>query len=153
METLSVQYQRERSGLESDNLIILVIQALCYWAISAISAIGAISLDSLDSPDSEGAALIREWVLTTEQIAAFARAIAKTKDGEPDHVTNRRVGRVLGRMRLEKVPRPGGKGSRRWRVTLGDLERWTAAYGMPLSAPLAAFFAANDPNSGVTSAA
>jgi len=144
METLSVQYQRERSDLESDNLIILVIQALCYWAISAIS---------LDSPDSEGPPLIREWVLTTEQIAAFARAIAKTKDGEPDHVTNRRVGRVLGRMRLEKVPRPGGKGSRRWRVTLGDLERWTAAYGMPLSAPLAAFFAANDPNSGVTSAA
>ena len=40
-------------------------------------------------------------------------------------------------MRLEKVPRPGGKGGRRWRVTLGDLQRWTAAYGLPLPAPLA----------------
>ena len=40
-------------------------------------------------------------------------------------------------MRLEKMPRPGGKGSRRWRVTLGDLERWTAVYGLPLPASLA----------------
>jgi len=112
----------------------LVIQSLCYWAISAINPDNADNTDT----DNEEIPLAREWILTTEQIAAFARAITKTKDGEPDHVTNRRVGRVLSRMRLEKVPRPSGRGSRRWRVTLGDLERWTAAYGMPLPAPLAA---------------
>jgi len=33
-------------------------------------------------------------------------------------------------MRLEKVPRPGGRGSRIWRVTPGDLERWTVTYGL-----------------------
>ncbi|MCK4316518.1 MAG: hypothetical protein KAX24_12180, partial [Anaerolineae bacterium] len=63
---------------------------------------------------------------------------AKREDGDPGRITDRRVGRVLGRMRLQKAPRPGGKGSRRWRVTLGDLQRWTAAYGLILPAPPAA---------------
>jgi len=71
-------------------------------------------------------------VITTEQTVLIARAVAKRDDGDLNRITNRRVGRILGRMRLQKVPRPGGKGSRRWRVTLGDLERWTAAYGMLL---------------------
>ena len=73
-------------------------------------------------------------MITTEQIVLIARAVAKREDGDPDRITDRRVGRILGRMRLEKVPRPGGKGSRRWRVTLGDLQRWTAAYGLILPA-------------------
>jgi hypothetical protein len=89
------------------------------------------------------------FVFTIQEILVFAQAIAEMKDGDPDHVTHRRVGRALGRLRLEKVPRPGGKGSRRWRVTLGDLERWTAAYGMSLPIPLAA----NDSHGDVTSAA
>ncbi len=71
-------------------------------------------------------------MITTEQIVLIARAVAKREDGDPDRITDRRVGRVLGRMRLQKPPRPGGKGSRRWRVTPGDLQRWTAAYGLIL---------------------
>jgi len=35
-------------------------------------------------------------------------------------------------MRLAPIPRPGGRGSRRWKVTLGDLARWNTAYGLPL---------------------
>jgi len=73
-------------------------------------------------------------VITTEQTVLIARAVAKRDDGDLNRITNRRVGRILGRMRLEKVPRPGGKGSRRWRVRLGDLQRWTAAYGLILPA-------------------
>jgi hypothetical protein len=40
-------------------------------------------------------------------------------------------------MRLQKAHRPSGKESRKWRVTLGDLQRWTAAYSLILPAPLA----------------
>ena len=58
-------------------------------------------------------------------------------DGDPNSITHRHIGRVLGRMRLAKAPRPGGQGSRRWKVTLRDLERWTMAYGLPLPAILA----------------
>ena len=71
-------------------------------------------------------------MFTTAEITLVTRVIT-TRDGDDlKPLTNRRVGRVLGQMRLEKVPRPGGRGSRRWRFTLGDLERWTAAYGMLL---------------------
>lgn len=127
METLSVRYQRERSDLETDDLTALIIHALCGCAISAINATSAINTETPS-----------HFVFTTQEILIFAQAIAKMKDGDPDHITHHRVGRALGRMRLEKAPRPGGRGSRRWRVTLGDLERWTAAYGLPLPAPLAA---------------
>ena len=127
METLSVHYQRERLHLESGDLTALVVRALCYCAIGAIDAISA---NSRETPS--------DFVITTEQIVLLARAVAKREDGDPDRITDRRVGRVLGRMRLEKMPRPGGKGSRRWRVTLGDLQRWTAAYGLILPAPAAA---------------
>ncbi len=127
METLSVHYQRERLHLESGDLTALVVRALCYCAIGAIDAISA---NSRETPS--------DFVITTEQIVLLARAVAKREDGDPDRITDRRVGRVLGRMRLQKTPRPGGKGSRRWRVTLGDLQRWTAAYGLILPAPAAA---------------
>jgi hypothetical protein len=135
MEALSVDYQRERSGLESGDLSTLVIRALCFCAMGAI---GAISANNGETPS--------HFTFTTEQIVTVARVATERDDGDPDQITNRRIGRVLGRMRLEKVPRPGGKGSRRWRVALGDLERWTAAYGMSLPAPLAALLAPNDPN-------
>jgi len=137
MEALSVHYQSERPDLESGDLATLVVRTLCYCAAtraiadklhpSAVGAISAINIETLPA-----------FVVTTEEVVLVARAVTKRNDGDPDIVTSRRVGRVLGRMRLEKVPRPGGKGSRRWRVTLGDLERWTAAYGLTLPTPLAA---------------
>jgi hypothetical protein len=122
-----VQYQRERLHLESGDLTALVVRTLCYCAIDAINAISA---NSRETPS--------DFVITTEQVVLIATAIAERDDGDLSRITNRRVGRILGRIRLEKVPRPGGRGSRRWRVTLGDLQRWTAAYGLILPAPVAA---------------
>ena len=121
LETLSVHYQRERLHLESGDLTALVVRTLCYCAIDAISA------NSRETPS--------DFIITTAQVVQVARAVAKREDGDPDRITDRRVGRTLGRMRLQKTPRPGGKGSRRWRVTPGDLQRWTAAYGLILPAP------------------
>jgi hypothetical protein len=126
LETLSVQYQRERLHLESGDLTALVVRALCCCAVRAIDANSA---NSRETPS--------DFIITTAQIVQVARAIAKREDGDPDRITDRRVGRTLGRMRLQKTPRPGGRGSRRWRVTLGDLQRWTAAYGLILPAPAA----------------
>jgi hypothetical protein len=126
LEALSVHYQRERSDLESGNLTVLVIRALWYCAISAIRAISAIDKETPS-----------EFIFTTDQVVLFAMAITKQDDGDPHTITNRIVSRLLGQMRLQKAPRPGGKGSRRWRVTLADLQRWTAAYGLPLPPSLA----------------
>ena len=123
MEALSVAYQRERAGLETGNLTVLVIQALCCCAVNAG-----------DDSGSEGELFPASFVCTTEEVTMFAVALAEKYGGEVERITNRRVGQAMGRMRLEKAPRPGGKGSRRWRVTRGDLERWMAAYGVALSA-------------------
>jgi hypothetical protein len=119
MEVLSVHYQQERGDLESGNLTALVIRALCGCAISATNG---------ETPTC--------FNFTTAEIVLLARAIAQVSDRDPDPITNQRVGRVLGRMRFQKAPRPGGRGSRRWRVTLADLQRWTAAYALPLPASL-----------------
>jgi len=96
METLSLRYQRERSDLETDDLTALVIHALCGCAIRAISAISAINTETPS-----------HFVFTVQDILLFAQAVARMKDGDPDHITPRRVGRALGRMRLSRAPRSG----------------------------------------------
>ena len=69
---------------------------------------------------------------TIEDVTAIAQALYYLGDVDISRITNRRVGRVLGRLRLRQAPRPGGRGSRRWAVTLGDLAWWGLAYGLPM---------------------
>jgi len=116
-----VRYQTERSGLEAGDLTVLVLRALCVWTTRAIE--DAIRRTG-DAPSS--------FVVTTDEVVKFAKAIAERDEGDPTTINHRIIGRALGRMRLAKVPRPGGQGSRRWKVSCGDLARWTAAYGLPL---------------------
>jgi len=49
-----------------------------------------------------------------------------------DQISLKQVGRVLGRFRLQRLPRAGGDGGRKWRVTLDDLRRLTKTYGVTL---------------------
>ncbi len=117
MNALSVAYQSERPDLETSDLTALVIRALCHCATNATSA------TSGEIP--------AHFDFKTAQVKEEAHAIAEEDDSyKPEYVTSSRVGRALARMRLEKVPRPGGRGSRIWRVTPGDLERWTVTYGL-----------------------
>jgi len=120
LEGLSVRYQTERSDLEADDLTVLVIRTLCVWTTHKITQ----AIRRGDNPSS--------FVVTTDEVVTFAKAIAERDEGDPTTITHRQIGRALGRMRLAKAPRPGGQGSRRWKVTCGDLARWTAAYGLPL---------------------
>jgi hypothetical protein len=122
MEQLSVNYQEERGEMESGDQTSLVIRALCRCAISAINAKSAIN--------SEGG-----WVFTTEEIkdAVIATANDAEADVDVEKFTSKRIGRTLGKMRLSQSPRPGGRGSRRWIVSIQDLERWTSSYGMSLA--------------------
>ena len=138
IETLSVQYQRERSDLESDDLTTLIIRAICLCALDAIDdAIGAaVSADDFDFP--------ADFILTTDRVTDSACVLARANGSDTNRLTNHRVGRVLGSMRLEKAPRPGGRGSRRWRITPSDLKRWTEVYGILLPTPLDQLVAAYD---------
>ncbi len=121
LERLSVDYQQERGEMESGDQTSLVIRALCRCAISAINAKSAINPD--------------RWVFTTEEIKDAAVACANDAEADIDveKITSKRVGRTLGAMRLSQEPRPGGRGSRRWKVSINDLGRWTTSYGMNLA--------------------
>jgi hypothetical protein len=122
MEQLSVDYQKERGEMESGDQTSLVIRALCRCAINAINAKSAIN--------SEGS-----WVFTTEEIkdAVVATANDAEADVDVEKFTSKRIGRTLGKMRLSTSPRPGGRGSRRWIVSIEDLHRWATSYGMNLA--------------------
>jgi hypothetical protein len=122
MEKLSVDYQSERGEMESADPTILVIRALCRCAINAINANSAIKVET-------------KWVFTTEQIkdAVVATANDSEADVDVEKLTSKRVGRTLGKMRLSQAPRPGGRGSRRWVITIEDLQRWTSSYGINLA--------------------
>src|SRR5262249_19760765 len=118
MEQLSLDYQEERQELEKPDLTILVIMALCHYAISAICAI---------RPDG-----VKEWVVTTAQVGKNARQIARELelDISIDEMSDKKVGRRLGKLRLRKVSRSGGQGGRKWSFTSDDLERWKTAYSI-----------------------
>lgn len=122
MDTLSLSYQKERTEMESSDLTALTIRALCDCAIRAVSAMSAIHMETP-----------REWSFAVKELVAAAKTIAVEAelDLDPEKVTGRRVGRVLGKMRLTQEPRSGGRGSRLWRVTVNDLKRWTEVYAIP----------------------
>jgi hypothetical protein len=94
----------------------LVIRGLCRYADNAVCAVKGES--------------VREITFKTSQIAEVTKAVAEEleADLDLDHITARRVGRVLGKMRLK--PDRDGK-LKGWRVALSDLERWAASYGVP----------------------
>lgn len=119
MDDLSVAYQTERADLEKGDMASLTLKALCQCAISSISAI------TVETPFFD---------VTVSEVKDAAKDVVGEDDPDAvvDWITSRKIGRVLSQMRLEQRPRPGGKGSRIYRVTLGDLERWLGAYGLPM---------------------
>lgn len=125
MHGLAKTYQDERRELESSDLTVLVIRALCHCAGSAISA------TANGTPQ-------KEWVFKTQNITEAVRLIAQESelDLNLDEISSQRVGQVLSKMRLKQKPRPGGRGSRLWQVTLSELQRWATVYVVPLPDPL-----------------
>jgi len=132
MEDLSVRYQAERPDLGSTDFTRFVFQALYVSVVfdfcdSIGVKPGAMMRDELP-PEVE---VPHSFEVSTQQVVNHAFAVARELGVDPGRVTNHRVGRVLGRLRIQKSPRPGGQGSRRWRVTRDDLHRWTTVYNLP----------------------
>lgn len=122
MEKLSVDYQGERGELESGDLTVLVIRALCRSVGSDISDIRDVSdIKGEDKP----------WTLKTSQITDTAKEIAEELelDIKLEDITSRRIGRVLGKMRFKKA-REGGKGTRLWQVSSDELQGWVCSQGL-----------------------
>ncbi len=120
LEDLAVRYQRERFDLQSEDFDAWVVLAICSCAISAVRPIRAIFGENPD-----------DFEFTTQEIVDLTRRIAISRGHRDDRVTSHRIGRALARMRLQQAPRPGGKGSRRWRATLDTLQGLLTAHGLP----------------------
>jgi hypothetical protein len=118
LEALSAAYQEERVALEVDDLTALVIRALCRYAADAVCAINVETLPA-------------SFSFQTAAIAKLAKEIAEEIEADiaEESITARRVGRVLGKMRLKADRSARCKG---WRMTLGDLLGRLTAYDIPI---------------------
>jgi hypothetical protein len=116
MSKLSVDYQTERPNLTVGDLTALVIQSL----VACIEPIVAANPAE------------RAFTFPTKVVTEAAKKLIE--DGELDFdvekVSSRRIGRVLGKMRV-KNERTGK--SRQWAISLADLMRWCNSYGISVS--------------------
>ncbi len=122
MEQISLDYQKERSELETTDLTGLVIRALA----------GCVSCDMSDVSDISDINIEKNQILLlTADITQEVIRIVKSEeiDFDPDLITPRRVGRILGKLRLVKSRFPG-KGTRQWMVSVHEIKRLASSYGL-----------------------
>lgn len=116
MEKLALDYQKERHEIEKPDLTLLVIRALCQCADSAIYA---------NNPN-----IAPKYVVSTAEILKMVLQISDELEADINYgeLSDRKIGHVLGKLRLQKESRSGGQGSRRWSFTANDSERWKNTY-------------------------
>lgn len=127
LEELSWLYQQEETAdQQSGDLTLLILQGLCKLA--------ADKSDIKDNSDIRTTA----WTFSTSQISEAVKVIAENTEAdiELDSITARKVGRLLGKLRLRKT-REAGKGTRQWQITLNELERWSVVYGIHMPTEIA----------------
>lgn len=122
MENLSLAYQKERPEIETSDLTIWVIRAIRECADCANNAISSIAW--------RGKSILQ---ISVADIKREVIKLLKEEDGEDAHtdwITSHRVGRALARLRLHQVPRAGGKGSRKWELTMDELDRLEETFAL-----------------------
>ena len=122
LEEMSWRYQQEETSyLQSSDLTLLVLQGMCKLA--------AVKSDIKDNSD----VAISAWTFSTSQISEAAQTVAENNEADVDKesITTRKIGRLLGKLRLRKT-REAGKGTRQWQITLAELQRWARVYGIHL---------------------
>ena len=141
LEEMSWRYQQEETiEQQSSDLTILILQAICKLAADK-SDIKDIS----DIPTPS-------WTFSTSQICEATQAVVDNieADIDKDSITSRKVGRLLGKLRLRKA-REAGKGTRQWQVSLAELERWATVYGIHLPLSLTGKTNVTDVTDGIMS--
>lgn len=125
LEQLSWEYQAERPQLETDDFTSLVIRAL----VELCARCARCARCTGHTAYAEKA----HWLFSAGQLADLVHELAAEELLLTlDRQTTVKIGLTLRKLRLKKPPRSGGRGSRHWLVTLEELKRWTAAYGISL---------------------
>ena len=131
MDKLSVSYQTERPDLEISDLTALLIRTLCKLAHDKIDpALDVSDVNDISDINIES----KDWCFLTSSITTNAVQIVEDAelDINTDHVTSRRIGRALGKMRLQR-DRQKGTGRRMWHVSWDELRQWTTTYAISIA--------------------
>jgi hypothetical protein len=131
MKTLSLAYQEEKPELEIPDITSLTIRAMCESATKQTPTF--VPLGTLrDSRDTNKDTPY--YIFSATSIAEKIKELIESEElpFNPERISADRVGRVMGQMRLKRGRKTGGKRSRQWYVTQGDLEHWTKSYGLEM---------------------
>ncbi|HRO25343.1 MAG TPA: hypothetical protein PLR07_13730, partial [Promineifilum sp.] len=132
MMALSVAYQEERPNVEVADLTALVIRALGLIVGRIVRDGLVVSVVSDVSDVNNGSEVYqKQHFLLSHTITAAAQALIEVHDLDINHeyVTTRKIGRVLGKMRLTKA-RQKGTGKNGWLVSLSEVVRRATSYGL-----------------------
>jgi hypothetical protein len=120
LEEISWKYQQEESKeLHSGDLTHIILSGICQL-LSDIS-------DVSDSSDITN----HGWRISTAQITQAAQSYAENTEADIDiqNINTRKVGRILGKLRLTSAREPG-KGTRQWIFTTSNVQKWISSYGI-----------------------
>ena len=120
LEEISWKYQQEESKeLHSGDLTHIILSGICQL-LSDIS-------DVSDSSDITN----HGWRISTSQITQAAQSYAENTEADIDiqNINTRKVGRILGKLRLTQAREPG-KGTRQWIFTTSNIQKWIKSYAI-----------------------
>jgi hypothetical protein len=125
MEALSRDYQRERRQLEGADLTALVIRAICECA-----GCDVVTLSDVSDVNSETFVDGKIFILTRD-ITAAARGIAETDELDLDleKIESRRIGRTLGKLRIQKADESGTH-RKGWKISRRELAGFIRSFGL-----------------------
>lgn len=130
MNNLAMIYQVERPNVEVADLTALVIRAPGMIVGKLIREDFTISTVSTVSTVSSKSYFVATTLITS---AAQMLIEALELDFNSEHITSRRIGCSLNKMRLTQARQPGG-GKRGWIVSLDELIRWAQTYELDIDA-------------------
>ena len=124
MNDLSVAYQGERQEMESTDLTTLVVRAICKCLVPTcdVSTFCDVCDVFLDT---------QKVFIRTKEITEVAKAIAEEQElGIPEEsISDRRIGWIIKKLRLESGREPG-TGKHGWKVSQLEMQRFVFAFGL-----------------------
>lgn len=134
LSRLSVQYQSERQKVSTDDVVVLVIRALCICLNCDV-----VTLCDLCDVATDSNLDAKTLVLTGDIAdAACSIVVADELDIDTDKLNSRRIGNLMRKLRFTHGDQ-GGTHKKGWRVSKRELANLALAYGIvnrdPRSAP------------------
>ncbi|HEX8735156.1 MAG TPA: DUF3854 domain-containing protein [Pyrinomonadaceae bacterium] len=123
---LSVEYQSHRAELETGDVTRLVLRSIVQSIVPDLS-----EPYRIEEIEQQG----KEWIRTTKEITEKAHSLIESEglDFNVETTNTRKIGRVVGKLRIDKNRDAKARG---WRITLTDLKSLLAAYSLLNTAKL-----------------